>query len=77
MCRQRRGGQPQQGGTTCELVAVLGVGPVSHITKTVLFRERDVERVSGVSIKQKGSTDRRVAGRILLLYNFNDSVVAF
>ena len=41
----------------------------------MLFGERDVERVSDVSIKQRGSTDRCVAGRQLLLYNFNDSVV--
>ena len=69
--------QSQQGGTTCELVAVLGVGPVLNISENVLFGERDVERVSDVSIKQRGSTDRCVAGRQLLLCNFNDSVVAF
>ena len=56
---------------------MLGVGPVSHISENVLFGERDVERISGVSIKQKGSTDRCVAGRQLLLYNFNDSGVGF
>ena len=53
------------------------MGPVSHISENVLFGERDVERVSGVSIRQKCSADRCVAGRQLLLYNLNDSVVAF
>lgn len=56
---------------------MLGVGPVLNISENVLFGERDVERVSDVSIKQRGSTDGCVAGRQLLLYNFNDSVVAF
>ena len=69
--------QSQQGGTTCELVAVLGVGPVLNISENVLFGERDVERVSDVSIKQRGSSDKCVPGRQLLLYNFNVSVVAF
>ena len=53
------------------------MGPLTHISENVMFRERDVERVSDVSIKQRGSTDRCVANRQLLLYNFNDSVVAF
>ena len=56
---------------------MLGVGPVLNISENVLFGERDVERVSDVSIKQRGSTDGCVAVRQLLLCNFNDSVVAF
>ena len=54
-----------------------GVGSFLNISENVLFGERDIERVSGVSIKQRGSADRFVVGRQLLLYNFNDSVVAF
>ena len=54
-----------------------GVGLVLNISENVLFGERDIERVRGVSIKQRGSADRFVAGRQLLLYNFNDFVVAF
>ena len=54
---------------------VLGAGPVSHISENVLFGERDVERVSGLSIKQKGLVDRCVAGKQPVLYNFNDFVV--
>ena len=56
---------------------MLGVGPVLNISENVLFGERDVERVSDVSIKQRGLTEKCVAGRQLLLYNFNGSVVAF
>ena len=56
---------------------MVGVAPVLNISENVLFGERDVERVSDVSIKQRGSTDRCVADRQLFPYNFNDSVVAF
>ena len=53
------------------------MGSVLNISENVMFGERDIERVSGVSIKQRGSADRFVADRQLLLYNFNNSVVAF
>ena len=56
---------------------MVGVAPVMNISENVLFGERDVERVSDVSIKQRGSTDRCVADRQLFPYNFNDSAAVF